>query len=217
MMFLLLLLLLTFQKIFFFNRCCCCCFCSPTATALLYCPTPGSRYQDLKIKQEDSWCVLTGTDRPFLHTLLLLCYVERRRRGGRENPSPLLGSPNEAELCNRREKRLRARTLVSASKLQRKTLRIVDIKSESNASRASDENACCDVCICQNPLFFSFQDGAAIGSFCPAFVQQQQQPRSFSSSSYFFWIIIIIIIIIIIATPGFVRLQQLCVQGGCVQ
>ncbi len=97
MMFLLLLLLLTFQKIFFFNRCCCCCFCSPTATALLYCPTPGSRYQDLKIKQEDSWCVLTGTDRPFLHTLLLLCYVERRRRGGRENPSPLLGSPNEAE------------------------------------------------------------------------------------------------------------------------
>ncbi len=42
--------------------------------------------------------MLTGTDHPFLHTpLLLLCYVGRRRRGGRENPSPLLGSPNEAE------------------------------------------------------------------------------------------------------------------------
>jgi hypothetical protein len=99
MMFLLLLLLLTFKKIFFFNLCCCCWLCSPTATALLYCPTPGTRYQDLKIKQEDCCCVLTGTDHPFLHTplLLLLCYVERRRRGGRENPSPLLGSPNEAE------------------------------------------------------------------------------------------------------------------------
>ncbi len=68
-----LLLLFTFKKLFFFNRCCCCWFCSPTVTALLYCPTPGRRYQDLKIKQENCCCVLTGIDHPFLHTLLLLC------------------------------------------------------------------------------------------------------------------------------------------------
>jgi hypothetical protein len=67
--------------------------------------------------------VLTGTDHPFLHTplLLLLCYVERRRRGGTENPSPLLGSPNEAE----RRSKIPNRTLSLSLSLSLSLLRFL--------------------------------------------------------------------------------------------